>query len=553
MRQKLALLVGMVMSIALISSFVIFMQVGSLRRGQRAQVLITRGESQYQDALNVLHRYTSLYDQQEYNQLLLHLDTAMRSENEFLRFVGRPEQGDAQQQWLDMLESMRALREAEAQCFESINQICEGVVRALSMDGLNDMITLRACEKLGMQMREYYFLCNPEVLREAQEQYQQAQGQFLESVRSKAAPIGNLLSDWIQISERAGALEEQVEAWLANQVAIPRRIRESYAREVTNQAKTVYYTILVTALAMAFVSFLGVRAFSRRIVNVLNRGLGALTALAEGDLSVRFVEEELNGNDEFRLLLKALAQLQEKMRSVITDIQAGAAAVGDASKQLSRIAAGVSEGASSQAAGTEEVSGSMETIASSIDINTGKAQEADRLAEQMRVQMENVGGQARQSVEKVAKITVCIGAIREIVSQTNILALNAAVEAARAGEHGKGFGVVAVEVRKLAERSKEAADEIIRLAADSQQTTNAAGHLLAEAMPSVEHTSDIVREIAACSSEQRQGAMQVNSAIQELNATVQANISAASAMSNSSEQLAVQADRLRSAVAYFRL
>jgi methyl-accepting chemotaxis protein len=194
----------------------------------------------------------------------------------------------------------------------------------------------------------------------------------------------------------------------------------------------------------------------------------------------------------------------------------------------------------------------MEQMASNIQQNADNAKQTDRISEEAATGIEEVSSISERSLENVRKITDKINIINDISFQTNILALNAAVEAARAGEHGRGFAVVAAEVRKLAERSKLSADEIVELAQTTLETTENASRRMTDLIPQIKKTSSLVQEISAASNEQTTGADQINIAIQKLSEYTQESAAASEEMATSSEELQNQASAIEELIAFFK-
>ncbi|TLX77183.1 hypothetical protein E9993_04100 [Labilibacter sediminis] len=242
-----------------------------------------------------------------------------------------------------------------------------------------------------------------------------------------------------------------------------------------------------------------------------------------------------------------------KLNEIVSNVISGTDNIASASIELSTVSQQISQGASEQASSTEEVSASMEEMSSNIQQNTENAQQTEQIAMVASKGISDVKEAADESLATIKKISEKITIVNDIAFQTNILALNAAVEAARAGEHGRGFAVVAGEVRKLADHSKAAADEILKLSFQGVKITEKSSDLLNQMVPDIERTAILVQEIAASSMEQKTGADQVNSAINQLNKVTQQNAAASEEMATSSEEMSTQTSLLREIIAFFKI
>ncbi len=307
---------------------------------------------------------------------------------------------------------------------------------------------------------------------------------------------------------------------------------------------------IVAGLILAIILGLFItRIISKPIV----KGVGFAQTIAQGDLTAQLENEILDRKDEVGQLGLAMQNMVDKLKEVIGSVMLGSDNIAAASMQMSSGSQQVSQGASEQASSAEEVSSSMEEMAANIQQNTDNAQEADKISQKVQQGVQKVGAASQDSLISIKDIAEKINIINDIAFQTNILALNAAVEAARAGEQGRGFAVVAAEVRKLAERSKIAADEIVSLASKSVNVTENASELMSGLIPEIERTAKLVQEIAAASMEQTSGADQVNTAIQQLNQVTQQNAAASEEMATSAEELSSQAEQLKEIIGYFRI
>jgi len=313
------------------------------------------------------------------------------------------------------------------------------------------------------------------------------------------------------------------------------------------QIRNIVTMVAVIFFAGAFAAFF---LFSRSITRALKKGVDFAVKVSEGDLTA---EMDVYQKDEIGQLADALRNMIEKLRAIVADVHAAADNVAAGSEELSSTAEQMSQGASEQAAAAEEASSSMEQMASNIRQNADNAQQTEKIAMKSAQDAREGGHAVEETVNAMKTIAEKIAIIEEIARQTDLLALNAAIEAARAGEHGKGFAVVAAAVRRLAERSAEAAGEISKLSSTSVEVAERAGSLLGQIVPDIQKTAQLVQEITAASNEQNTGADQINSAIQQLNQVVQQNASASEEMSSTSEELSSQAQQLQETISFFRI
>jgi len=274
--------------------------------------------------------------------------------------------------------------------------------------------------------------------------------------------------------------------------------------------------------------------------------------MAKGNLEIAIENETIIRKDEIGEIAQSIQILISELSKVSFEINKSATEVAQMSFQLSNSAIVLSDSANDQAASVEELSSSMEQMSANITQNAINARETENIAIISSKGIFESKGSMKDALMSIKKISDKISIVSDIAFQTNILALNAAVEAARAGEQGKGFAVVASEVRKLAENSKIAADDIVSLSHNGLQISEIAGSHLDRIVPEIERTARLVQEITAASMEQDSGSSQINITIQQLNKQTQHTAITAEELVSASKSLKQQSEKLMEVIGFLR-
>jgi len=358
------------------------------------------------------------------------------------------------------------------------------------------------------------------------------------------------------------------------------------ATAATSQKLILFISLLAIVMA-AIVAFMIGRGISLPL-----KALAEVTGVvAGGDLTQEI--KEAKSKDEIGELTNSFKRMVASLREIVKQTLETAERVSSSSQQLS-------SSAQEMNATTEEVSSTVQQIAKGSETTAQRVEETSKVMEQMNASVSQVatssqqaaaasaqaslsaqkgGESAKDAVNKMNKIYETISSsasvvkklgerseeineivnvISEIADQTNLLALNAAIEAARAGEQGRGFAVVAEEVRKLAEGSAKASDQIAKLIKDIQKETNQAvesmdigskevaegrdvvvkaGAALNEIIKVVENTASMVEQISAATEQMSAGTKQVVKSVDDIASTAEEAASATEEASASTEEM----------------
>ena len=302
----------------------------------------------------------------------------------------------------------------------------------------------------------------------------------------------------------------------------------------------------------------------RKTIDDIGRILGEM---ADGNIAVNVVKNENYYIGDFKVLADSLKTIRTNLMNLLGDISGIANQVNAEAGQVSSGVQTLSQGTMEQSVSIEGLVSNVTEITSQIQSNAVQCGNASEL-------VDKANGYAIEADEKMAqlmeatrnidqssvKISSIVKTIEDIALQTNILSLNASVEAARAGAAGKGFLVVANEVRSLASKSGEAAQNtgvlIGRSVQDIKAGTESTDHVVSAMRvinDCIQSIKILMDDIASASAQQSQKIAAVEEGIREISRVVQTNSSAAEESAVVSRELSEQADTLNRLIGQFRI
>eukprot|EP00163_Fabomonas_tropica_P026750 TRINITY_DN5029_c0_g5_i1.p1 TRINITY_DN5029_c0_g5~~TRINITY_DN5029_c0_g5_i1.p1 ORF type:complete len:559 (+),score=110.75 TRINITY_DN5029_c0_g5_i1:1058-2734(+) len=374
---------------------------------------------------------------------------------------------------------------------------------------------------------------------------------------------------------------------------IQKQVAAARADIEAETASTLGFVLAVTALVVVVSLLIG--AFVGRTVTKPLKDVSDMMqeiAAGEGDLRHRLPE---NGTDELSELGRRFNAFVIKIQNTIREVGATTDQVASAAEELSRVANETRASVQEQGSETDQIASAINEMAATIQQISGNANEvesaasdADRVARdggetitgaqaavnKLSEEIQDSANSIDALAEKSNDIQQVLDVIHAVTEQTNLLALNAAIEAARAGEHGRGFSVVADEVRQLARRSAESADQIREMiggfvtesraavermnqsrdrSSETVERINHATSALGTIEQSVGQIHDQVTQIATAAEQQSQVAEEINQNVVRIVDAAQRSDTGVTQTNEASQELARLGESLRELVAQFKV
>ncbi|MDX2016465.1 MAG: HAMP domain-containing methyl-accepting chemotaxis protein [Planctomycetota bacterium] len=493
----------------------------------------------------------------------------------------------------------------------SARVIDQARVNFLTSDMMHDAIRADVLES--------FLAATPEERRAAHESFQEHRKEFIAQVdanlalplpaevKASLSEVTPALNAYVEKAQqiltiepdKAEALYPEFNRAFAELADRNERVSESLEKASNDVAATAStasaaFGWIVTAVpAAAALLLIAGAVFTRRSVTSGVAGFASvLERVSQNDFTVRFDE---SGGGEVGALAASGNRMVTNLRAAFGKVDKSSQQVAAAATELAATAAQIASGIRTQSTQVEQVSAAIEEVSSSNSevahkgaeaaqqaTESGKqAAEGGQLVDTTVKQIGAVADEVQQTAQAIAdlgrrgeQIGQIISVINDIADQTNLLALNAAIEAARAGEHGRGFAVVADEVRKLAERTTKATEEVGQAIKDIQAGTSDAvqrmdrgrarvdesvklaqnsGAAMNKIVAAQRTVQDLVQAIAGSAAEQRTASEQIAKSVSSIAAVARETTQGAEQTSQAANELSQEAESLRALVNQFRI
>ena len=289
---------------------------------------------------------------------------------------------------------------------------------------------------------------------------------------------------------------------------------------------------------------------TRRIFRTVNDGITFAQLIGTGDLTARM---PYKSEHEIGRLTQSMEDMARRFSSFIGDMKRYSADISAFSLELQQKSAGFAQLAGEQKRYADAVNDAVDQITQHIKRSSGGAADTARISKQAFDELTRSTQQAQHAINAIQEIEKTIGVVGDIAQRTHMLALNASIEAARAGEHGKSFSVVALEVRALAEKSRQAAAKIEELSQNGLEVSKQTGSMITALQPNMQQTLELAERISELSIQQEESIERIGKATSQLHALSAENAGFSTFLTQKAKEFEQLSDNLLVLADYFKI